>query len=769
VLAVSVIPPAAAETAPRTTPPSVALAEPLTREAIQELVARLSDQEVRALLLAQLEKAATLAAAPAGNPASTFDDVHAETNRLRDRVGALVLAAGTLPEVVPAALGQLVEGRSAYHPLLVALLFAIMLAVGWGVERAILWGVGRARRGLAEPVEASLGAQAGQLLLRLLLDILGLVGFAAGALAVFFALYQGHEPSRELVMAALGATLLVRLTSVVTCFLLAPRASAQRLLPFDDAAARRLHAGALRLAAAYAFGTATLALLREWGVPGDPLAALRWPLGILVAGLFLHPVWRNRMDIAALIRREGPVGEFACQDCGRTFRHLVRTGTGGPAEVRCPGCGSGRVRAFVCAAVGRLRRLLADLWPHLTTAYVLLVFAIWTLALVSGRPLRAGAGIASLLLVGLLPVVDMALCRALTALTRARGARAAAAESGGDFQRVLREGVHIVVTVGGLLLVARLWGIDLFTLTEKGIGQRLTRALFDVTMAGLLAYLAWQLVKTAIDRRLAKEAGPVGAVEPGEPGGTGASRLRTLLPLVRVTLLVTISLMAVMIGLSSLGVNIAPLLAGAGVVGLAIGFGAQTLVRDIVSGIFFLVDDAFRLGEYVDVGDVKGTVERISIRSMTLRHHRGPLNTVPYGMIRRLINSSRDWAIEKLEFRLTYDTDLMKVKKIFKRIGQELMDHPELGPNLLEPLKSQGVTSTEENALIVKAKFKSKPDTQFTIRREAYTRVLKAFEEAGIKFATREVKVFVPPGTSPSAAAGAAAAAAEPPTGRTPA
>lgn len=763
VFAVSLIPPAAAQPPPKTIPPSVGLPEPLTREAIRELVARLSDQEVRALLLAQLEKAAAPPAGPAEGMAPMLRDVQVGTVRLRERAGELVAAAGTLPKVVPAALGRLVEGRGAFHPLVLALVFAVMLAVGWGVERAILSAVGRARRGLAEPAEASLGAQAGQLFLRLVLELLGLVGFAAGALAAFFALYQGHESSRDLLIAALGATLLVRLTSAITCFLLAPRAQAQRLLPFDEVAARWLHAGVMGLAATLAFGAVALALLGKWGVPGDALAALRWILGLLVTGLFLHLVWRNRKDVAVLIRGEGPVGEFACQDCGGTFREFLRPGMGAPVEIRCPGCGSGRVRAFVCAVVGRLRRLLADLWPHLATAYVLLMFGLWTLELVSGIGLGAAAGIATLLVVGLLPVVDMALGRVLAALRPARGAGAAAADSGGDVEPVLRQGIHIVVTVGGLLLIARLWGVDPFTLAERGIGERLTRALIDVTVTGLLAYLAWQLVKTAIDRRLAREPGPVGTTEAGEAGGTGGSRLRTLLPLIRLAILVTISVMAVMVGLSALGVNIGPLLAGAGVAGLAIGFGAQTLVRDIVSGVFFLVDDAFRVGEYIDVGDVKGTVEKISIRSMQLRHHRGPLNTVPYGTIRRLINHSRDWAIEKLEFRLTYDTDLMKVKKVLKRIGQELMDDPELGPNLLEPLKSQGVASTEDGALTVRAKFKSKPGAQFLIRREAYNRVLKAFEEAGIKFAQREVTVFVPPGASPSAAAGAAAAAAAEP------
>jgi small-conductance mechanosensitive channel len=209
-------------------------------------------------------------------------------------------------------------------------------------------------------------------------------------------------------------------------------------------------------------------------------------------------------------------------------------------------------------------------------------------------------------------------------------------------------------------------------------------------------------------------------------------------------------------------VNIGPLLAGAGVVGLAVGFGSQALVRDIISGAFYLMDDAFRLGEYIDVGDAKGVVEKIGVRSMQLRHHRGSLNIVPYGGIRRLNNQSRDWVIEKLEFRLTYDTDIVKVRKILRRIGQELLQDPEIGPQLLQPLKSQGVMAMEDSAMVVRAKFMAKPESQFLIRREAYQRIKQAFDEAGIKFAHRQVTVFVPSTAAVAlGAAGAAGLAAE--------
>jgi small-conductance mechanosensitive channel len=296
-------------------------------------------------------------------------------------------------------------------------------------------------------------------------------------------------------------------------------------------------------------------------------------------------------------------------------------------------------------------------------------------------------------------------------------------------------------------------------MASQGLGARITGILVSVGLTVMLAYLVWQLARTAIDERLAREKAPQGVSDPGEIGGTGASRLRTLLPLARGTIFVVLCVMSTLTILSALGVNIGPLLAGAGVVGLAVGFGAQTLVRDIISGAFYLMDDAFRLGEYIDVGDAKGTVEKIGIRSMHLRHHRGPINVVPYGAIRRMTNQSRDWVVEKLEFRLTYDTDIAKVKKIIKKIGQELAADPELGSYILQPLKSQGVLAMEDSAMLVKAKFTAKPGEQFVIVREAYQRIKRAFDEAGIKFAHRQVTVLVPPGTTPAAAAAAGAAA----------
>jgi small-conductance mechanosensitive channel len=138
---------------------------------------------------------------------------------------------------------------------------------------------------------------------------------------------------------------------------------------------------------------------------------------------------------------------------------------------------------------------------------------------------------------------------------------------------------------------------------------------------------------------------------------------------------------------------------------------------------------------------VKGTVEKISIRSMQLRHHRGPLNTVPFGEISHVTNFSRDWAIMKLPLRLTYDTDAEKVRKMIKKLGQELLADPELGPQFLQPLKSQGVVQMEDSAQIMSIKFMTRPGDQWVLRRVIFAKIRELFEKNGIRFANREVTV----------------------------
>lgn len=293
------------------------------------------------------------------------------------------------------------------------------------------------------------------------------------------------------------------------------------------------------------------------------------------------------------------------------------------------------------------------------------------------------------------------------------------------------------------LIIARLWGISLRDLAEAQLGYRFAANGVGAILILIIGYIIWEFTNLWISKQLAKEA-PSGGHGGGEGGGTGASRLTTILPLVQLVLQFTIVTMTLLLTLSQLGVNIAPLLAGAGVLGLAVGFGAQTLVKDVVSGVFFLLDDAFRVGEFIDAGGTMGTVEKISVRSLQLRSINGPIHIVPYGEIAKVTNNSRDWVIMKLKFTVPFDTDPEKVRKIFKKIGQRLLEKEEIASDIIEPFKSQGVFEFNDVGIVVRGKFTSKPGRQFVIRKEIFNQVQKAFDENGIEFARKEVRVKIP-------------------------
>ena len=297
-----------------------------------------------------------------------------------------------------------------------------------------------------------------------------------------------------------------------------------------------------------------------------------------------------------------------------------------------------------------------------------------------------------------------------------------------------------------IIVVGKLWGVNLRNLAEAGFGAQVAANFVGSLLILALGYLAWEITNLVINKRLATEV-PEG--ESGAEGGTGQTRMATILPIFQMTMQATIIVITVLLALSQLGVNITPLLAGAGVLGLAIGFGAQTLVKDIVSGVFFLMDDAFRLGEFITVGTTNGVVSKISIRSLQLRQDTGQLHIVPYGSMSQLTNNSRDWVTMKLRFTVPFDTDQDQVRKLFKKIGQEMMEVPELAEVLINPFKSQGAADVTDVGIVIRGKFTTVPGGQFIIRKEVYSRVQKAFEANGIDFARKEVRVHLPEHVNP--------------------
>ena len=254
--------------------------------------------------------------------------------------------------------------------------------------------------------------------------------------------------------------------------------------------------------------------------------------------------------------------------------------------------------------------------------------------------------------------------------------------------------------------------------------------LLGVAALVLLTNVVWIAVKSSIDHRL-RRIKP--ADSHGEPGP--GARLLTLLPLLRVTAAVLLCILLVMASLWALGIEITPLLAGAGVIGLALGFGAQALVRDVIAGIFFLAEDAFRIGEYIESGTTtKGTVERITLRTVALRHHNGPLHFVSYGSLGTVRNNSRDWVIEKFNIPLPIDVDSEKIRKMIKKVGEDMKADPDIGHLVIEPLKGK-LYRVDPGVKIFRCKFQTAPGKQFDVRAQAFKRIEAALKAMNVTFA----------------------------------
>jgi small-conductance mechanosensitive channel len=240
---------------------------------------------------------------------------------------------------------------------------------------------------------------------------------------------------------------------------------------------------------------------------------------------------------------------------------------------------------------------------------------------------------------------------------------------------------------------------------------------------------------------------------PGGEAGRSGSRIETVFPIFRIASGVLISILTIMLALAALGVQIGPLLAGAGVIGLAVGFGAQTLVKDIISGIFYLYEDAFRVGEFIETGEGKGAVEKILLRSVRLRHPRGAIFTIPFGSMGTIKNHSRDWVTMKFFIEVAQTEDLERFRKLVKKVGAELSEDPDIGDQFIEPLKSQGAIAMVGPNYQVGIKFTCRPGEQFVIRRKAFAAIQDAIEEHGIKLAVPHVIVDSPSDVATAAAA----------------
>ncbi len=536
--------------------------------------------------------------------------------------------------------------------------------------------------------------------------VIQLIGVAVLALVTYGAvIWLRHDnPYFELLFTeCVFALAMLRLWMVMLRNVFSPRRPELRPIPLADGPSRQLHRWFIVFFFIIEYSGAFFTYLTRAGMSEAQLAGLLIPYTLSLNLIILIQVWTMRHKITGMFMADGDDAQ-------------ARTLTG----------------------------FLPTTWPFIFTAWLFLLWMLWLYKAFTGQWEEANYVsiswwitlaflVADRIFYGVVRnVTDIPWLQSPTYEIRAR-----------RFIQVVQNGFRLLMIAVAVYMLSLAWGMGADTLMQSGFTQKALGQLINLLVIATITYVIWEFFNALIERKLPAETDALASLE-GDGGGAGATRAETLLPLMRTLLSVVMFTFVLLSVLHSLGIAITPLLAGAGVVGIAIGFGAQKLVQDVLSGIFFLVDDAFRKNEYVEIEELRGTVEKISLRSMQLRHHLGAVQTIPYGEIKTVRNLSRDWVTMKLELRLPYDTDIEQVRKIIKREGQAMLEDPELGSCFILPLKSQGVMRVEESALIVRMKFTCRPGEQWVIRREAYRRVRDALAADGIFFAHREVRVRLP-------------------------
>lgn len=697
---------------------ALSLADPESKAAVRELVSQLSDDSVRALLIERLDAVAEekeLAALQAQNRQSVLG------KSIEDYLAQVLVAIENIP-LIPESLGQVATSvQNAAEPeqfsdlILLALLAA---AMGLVAERAVAFLLRKRKQRLIDEVAYTLGRILRVIYTRLAFDIAGVMAFGWVSYRCIVYFYPNGSIPFIVPLIFTSALATAGYAFVLARFLFAPTRPDLRICLTSDQRAWQLTISYTLLALYVDYGHNLFYLLVTIGFNDyggrDFIDSFSFFHHISIYAAAIFTIWYNRSALTEVL-------------LNNKKRVTLAIGDELPEELSW----------------------FAVHWP--TIAGMLLACLYLLVEIVVNS---AGVGVYSQTavymtfgVIFLWPGID-----ANISLLVGRGVRTPEdeTEAAAKARRKMQQGlmrVGRVVVVGFVVFVfAKLWGLNIMRLAESNLGAQFAGGMVELLFVLLLAYLTWELVTIFIERWLASEGGSAEDQDEGggEIGGVGLSRVATVLPIMHKTAKVLIVLVTIVLILDKWGINIGPIIAGAGVLGLAIGFGAQTLVKDIVSGLFFLADDAFRVGEYIDVGGTMGNVEKISLRSLRLRHHRGLVHTIPYGEIPKLTNFSRDWVIMKLRFRVPFDTDINKVKKIFKTIGNDLLQHPELGEDFLQPFKSQGVAEVDDNGIVVRGKFMAKPGKQFMIRKEVYVRVQKAFDEAGIPFARKQVMVHIP-------------------------
>lgn len=682
---------------------------PISAAQVEDLIHVIEDPVQRERLLQQLRLLveANKAAEPAAQQAApVVAAIASVSTRLEDLQGDALAVAGrvaALPQLIESlrAEWRKPEARARWRDVALSLL--VIVGVGYAVHFVARRILRPLRNSLAQRQAPTVRAKFAALAGLLVLDYLAIAAFAVGS---FFAagLLTIAPPMRLAALGWINAIVAARVLVVTGRAVFAARVPALRVWRISDETAQYAEQWVRRIAVTLIYGFFVLQLAVMLGLDEAVHGGLRRLLGLVLLGMVIVLILQNRQRVAEWIARPGKALRMA-----------------------------------------NVRRRIASIWHIVIIAYAVGAYGVWAMALRDGFAMLARGSAITLAacVVGyfLLQQADRGFQYMRRADARARQRLPVLPSHTLRYLPLLRTLVRGAIFLLVALTVLQAWGVNTYDWLASDTGRALAATVLRIIVIVGVSLLVWELTSLFIERRLT-------AQDQASGNYLTSARTRTLLTVARKTLALALVVIGSLLVLTELGLNIAPLLATAGVLGVAVGFGSQKLVQDVITGVFILLEDLFAVGDVIKVGDTAGQVEAVSIRNVRLRDFSGTVHTIPFSTITTVSNLTRDYSYYVFNIGVAYSEDVDRAMAVLKEIGEEMRQDPHFGSMILAPFELVGVDRFSEAGVIIQARFKTQPLQQWNVGREFNRRLKKRFDELGIELSKGPVVNLATPGIS---------------------
>lgn len=711
----------AAEPAAQKTASPTGAGQPLSTEDLKTLVNTLENDverqkfiaELKALIAAreqaealppsaaQAPTASASASQPPATQAPPSQNVGARviadvSERIQEASSAIANAASAaidLPHLLDSIKRQATEGQNRVAWLDLFLKLAIVLALAVVADWLTGLALRRPSRAVRDRPSDSTWLRAVFLLEHIVIELVPIVAFGAVAYSAL-PFVKPDALARLMTLAIVNAIVVVRAVLAITRLVLAPQGEQHRLLAMSDETAGYWYVWLRRLVSLVVYGYFAAEAATLVGLSPAGYQFLTKLIGLATAALLVILILQNRQAVARWIRGSTPAG-------------------------------------IPSSGLQVLRARLANIWHVLALLYIIASYAVWALRISGGFDFVLRASVLTIVILVVAKAsadgVGSLLHRFFSVGADLKRRFPALEARAGRYLPVLIGAVRALIYLVALIALLQAWGLGTFGWLASDIGRQIISSLASILLTVVITLIVWEAITISSEVYLARKMAE---------GRRTRRQMRayTLLPLLRKTVAILLAAIAGLIVLSALGVDIGPLLAGMGVAGIAVGLGAQSLIKDLITGLFIVIDDTIAVGDVVDLGGGNaGLVEAISIRAIRLRDQSGTVYTIPFSAVTSFKNLTKDFSYALFDIAVDYREDVDEVIEVIKQLGAEVKKDPHFGPLILEPLEMIGLDRFEHSAVIIKARIKTLPIQQWNVMREFNRRLKHRFDELGIE------------------------------------